>query len=324
MEYSTRCVRLSRGVTLDNACSKDSSYIYSRYSNETREELESTIAHLYGDRARCYCLASGMSCLSLLLKKLGNRPILADEHIHSEAKELLEISGSNVQFFDFTDVNSLRSKAEQGDILLFDCLRNPTCVAYDVKQICDIAKEKGMTTIVDNTLLTSYYSNPFDCGANFVIESLSKYCCGHGDSLGGSLLCNVDLSMDIALNGCAISPFNAWLIRRGLATLPLRIARISETTSLVNKWLSGESHIIGGDSRCGIIVFGFGTEKQHKQFMQSLKLIRYSFSFGQDNTLISECLSNVDDAACMRLCIGLEAPKDIIDDLQQAFKTIGV
>ena len=320
MKYSTKCVRVDRKVVLDNACGKNSNYIYSRYDNVNREELETTIADLYNNKAVCYCLTSGMTCLMFLQQKYHDKYFLVDAHVHSEAEELLrKIHGSKIIVRDFRNIDELRKAIKQNSIVLLDSLSNPLGFAYDIQAISEMAHKFQCMVVVDNTMLTSYNCNPFDYGADVVLESLSKYGCGHGDCLGGALLCNDDISCEVALMGLNITPFNAWLIRRGLATLPLRMERINHTTAAIAEWLKQRSEVLGYDVRAGIIVFSCGSNYKHQKFIKALDLIRYSFSFGQDNTLISNCINNVDNIACMRLCIGLEDPEDLINDLGRGF-----
>lgn len=320
MKYSTKCVRINREVVLDNACAKNSDYTYSRYDNANREELEITIADLYNNKAVCYCLSSGMTCLTFLLQKYHDKHFIVDSHIHSEAEELLKSYRAKNIWCDFRNVDEVTKAIKQNSIVLFDSLSNPLGFTYDIQAICKVAHNVGSIVVVDNTMLTSYNCNPFDYGADVVLESLSKYGCGHGDCLGGALLCNDDISCEVALMGLNITPFNAWLIRRGLATLPLRMERVNHTTAAIAEWLKQRTEVLGYDVRAGIIVFSCGSDYEHKKFIKALNLIRYSFSFGQDNTLISDCINNVDNATCMRLCIGLEDSEDLINDLERGFK----
>ena len=142
---------------------------------------------------------------------------------------------------------------------------------------------------------------------------------GHGDSLGGALLCNTRMDDEVALYGYGLQPLNAYLIRRGIATLPLRLEKIKSNTDIVLAYLKKRVDIKGSDARSGMIDFTFGTCLQHKQFVESLQVIDNSFSFGQDNTLAAVVNSN----DSIRLCIGLEEASDIIDDIKRALMPFG-
>ena len=142
---------------------------------------------------------------------------------------------------------------------------------------------------------------------------------GHGDSLGGALLCNTRMNDEVALYGYGLQPLNAYLIRRGIATLPLRLEKIKSNTVSVLAYLKKRVNIKGSDARSGMIDFTFGTRLQHKQFVESLQLIDNAFSFGQDNTLAAVVNSN----DSIRLCIGLEEASDIIDDIKRALMPFG-
>lgn len=314
MKYATKCVRHSRAIWLDNAFDVKEGFVYTRYNNPNRDELEATMLDLYSHKAAyCYCLNNAMACLNLVLSA-NQKQIIADKYIHEESRRLL--SKYNAEYADLGKDCNFSANA----LVVVDVLSNPECKPYDIANICSKAKEAGCKVLVDNTMLTSYYSNPFDCGADFVIESLSKYAGGHGDSLGGALLCDVRLDDEVALYGYGIQPLNAYLIRRGIATLPLRLEKIKSNTDTVLAYLKKRVNIKGSDVRSGMIDFTFGTRLQHKQFVESLQVIDNAFSFGQDNTLAAVVNSN----DSIRLCIGLEEASDIIDDIKRSLTPFGI
>ena len=313
MKYATKCVRHSRAIWLDNAFEVGEGFVYTRYNNPNRDELETIILDLYSRKAAyCYCLSSAMACLNLVLST-NQKQIIADKYIHEESRCLL--NKYNAEYVDLGKDCDFSANS----LVVVDVLSNPECKAYDIAGICSKAKEAGCKVLVDNTMLTSYYSNPFDYGADFVIESLSKYAGGHGDSLGGALLCNTRMDDEVALYGYGIQPLNAYLIRRGIATLPLRLEKIKSNTDIVLAYLKKRVDIKGSDARSGMIDFTFGTCLQHKQFVESLQVIDNAFSFGQDNTLAAVVNSN----DSIRLCIGLEEASDIIDDIKRALMPFG-
>lgn len=314
MKYATKCVRHSRAIWLDNAFEVGEGFVYTRYNNPNRDELETTILDLYSRKAAyCYCLSSAMACLNLVLST-NQKQIIADKYIHEESRCLL--NKYNAEYVDLGKDCDFSANS----LVVVDVLSNPECKAYDIAGICSKAKEAGCKVLVDNTMLTSYYSNPFDYGADFVVESLSKYAGGHGDSLGGALLCNTEMDDEVALYGYGIQPINAYLIRRGIATLPLRLEKIKSNTGAVLAYLKKCVNIKGSDARSGMIDFTFGTRLQHKQFVESLQVIDNAFSFGQDNTLAAVVNSN----DSIRLCIGLEEASDIIDDIKRSLAPFGI
>lgn len=314
MKYATKCVRHSRAIWLDNAFEVGEGFVYARYNNPNRDELETTMLDLYSCKAAyCYCLSSAMACLNLVLST-NQKQIIADKYIHEESRCLL--NKYNAEYVDLGKDCDFSANS----LVVVDVLSNPECKVYDIAGICSKAKEAGCKVLVDNTMLTSYYSNPFDYGADFVVESLSKYAGGHGDSLGGALLCNTEMDDEVALYGYGIQPINAYLIRRGIATLPLRLEKIKSNTGAVLAYLKKCVNIKGSDARSGMIDFTFGTRLQHKQFVESLQVIDNAFSFGQDNTLAAVVNSN----DSVRLCIGLEEASDIIDDIKRSLAPFGI
>lgn len=313
MKYATKCVRHSRAIWLDNAFDVEEGFVYTRYNNPNRYELEAKMLDLYSRKAAyCYCLSNAMACLNLVLS-VNQKQIIADKYVHEETRRLL--NKHNAKYADLGRGCNFPVDA----LVVVDVLSNPECKPYDIASILSKAKEAGCKVLVDNTMLTSYYSNPFDYGADFVVESLSKYAGGHGDSLGGALLCNTRMDDEVALYGYGIQPLNAYLIRRGIATLPLRLEKIKSNTDIVLAYLKKRVDIKGSDARSGIIDFTFGTCLQHKQFVESLQVIDNAFSFGQDNTLAAVVNSN----DSIRLCIGLEEASDIIDDIKRALMPFG-
>ncbi|SHJ21700.1 trans-sulfuration enzyme family protein [Propionispora hippei] len=234
---------------------------------------------------------------------------------------------------------------------------NPTTRVSDIAAIAGIAKAAGALLSVDSTFASPYLQQPLALGADLVIHSLTKYINGHGDAMGGAVIGRKELINRIKRQamvnlGGVISPFNAWLIMRGVVTLPLRMEQHSRTAQTVAEFLAGHravdfvaypglsSHPQHGIAQkqmslfSGVMAFGLKADAAiHNRFINSLELIVPAVSIGHDESLI--VYVGPDDErnhfyppefrnGHLRFSIGLEAAADIIADLEQAFVECGL
>ncbi len=234
---------------------------------------------------------------------------------------------------------------------------NPTTRVSDIAAIAGIAKAAGALLSVDSTFASPYLQQPLALGADLVIHSLTKYINGHGDAMGGAVIGRKELINRIKRQamvnlGGVISPFNAWLIMRGVITLPLRMEQHSRTAQTVAEFLAGHravdfvaypglsSHPQHGIAKkqmslfSGVMAFGLKADAAiHNRFINSLELIVPAVSIGHDESLI--VYVGPDDErnhfyppefrnGHLRFSIGLEAAADIIADLEQAFVKCGL
>lgn len=234
---------------------------------------------------------------------------------------------------------------------------NPTTRVSDIAAIAGIAKAAGALLSVDSTFASPYLQQPLALGADLVIHSLTKYINGHGDAMGGAVIGRKELINRIKRQamvnlGGVISPFNAWLIMRGVVTLPLRMEQHSRTAQTVAEFLAGHravdfvaypglsSHPQHGIAKkqmslfSGVMAFGLKADAAiHNRFINSLELIVPAVSIGHDESLI--VYVGPDDErnhfyppefrnGHLRFSIGLEAAADIIADLEQAFVKCGL
>ncbi len=228
----------------------------------------------------------------------------------------------------------------------------------DIEEIAKIAHENGALLSVDNTFASPYNQRPIDLGADFTIESLTKYINGHGDSMGGAIIGKtkyldiIRAQSQVNLGG-AISPFNAWLIMRGSVTLPLRMRQHNENALAVAKWLEGldcvrfvaypglesfkghevaKKQMINGYG--GVLSFGLKADHDtHNKFASYLKVITSAVSLGHDESLIV-FLGEDDERQYLypdefsdgffRFSVGIEDVEDIIGDLEQALTKVGL
>lgn len=268
--------------------------------------------------------------------------------------------GVETVMVDMTDLEAVKKAITPGTKLVhIETPDNPTNGVTDIAAIAQIAHANGAVLSVDNTFASPLNQRPLDLDADFVIEAITKYINGHGDAQGGAIISNDLETMDriryeAQVNvGSVISPFNAWQIFRGSVTFPLRMQRINESALKIAEWLEAREHVTfvsypGLKSNPGYQVakkqmkngFGgvisFGIEADDKaveRFCAALKIVTFAVSLGHDESLIFPQPSyderillypEIFRKGFIRFSVGLEDPEDIIGDLDQAMKRIGV
>jgi methionine-gamma-lyase len=229
----------------------DMPYIYTRWGNPTVNQLQDKLRVLEGAES-CLAFGSGMAATSALLLGYlspGDHLIVSDVQYAGSAelvRHTLPRFGIDVTPVDTSDVNHVEAAIRDNTRLIFiETPINPIIRLADIEAIAEICRAHGVRLAVDSTFASPVVTRPIELGADFVIHSLTKYVGGHGDALGGALLGPGDVMM--ALNeealvhyGGVISPFNAWLIMRGMATLPIRMQAHSANAMQVAEFL--EAH----------------------------------------------------------------------------------
>ena len=343
---------------------KEDAYIYTRLGNPTQTALETEIAYLEGtDDAIAF--ASGMAAISttvLALVRPGENMVSADTvygGTHALFMKILPNVGIEVRRVDASDLKNIEEAIDKKTRLLFiETPANPTMRCYDIEACAEIARKHGIYLAVDNTFMTPYYQNPAQLGADIVIHSATKYLGGHGDTVAGIVAANAELCGIIRENlidyGGIISPFNAWLILRGLKTLPVRMDRHTENATEIAKFLSFhpkvtsvsypglrthpdyEIHRRQARGAGGMLCFELkGGREAGRTLLDSVEICTLAVSLGDVDTLIehpatmthstysAEELAKVGITEGMvRLSVGLEDVDDIIEDLRQALDRI--
>ena len=261
---------------------------------------------------------------------------------------------------DMTDLDAVRAAVTPGTRLVhIETPDNPTVGVTDIAAVAKIAHENGALLSVDNTFASPFNQNPLELGADFVVEALTKFINGHGDAQGGAIVSNDLETMDriryeAQVNvGSVISPFNAWQIFRGSVTFPLRMQRINESSQAIAEWLeqrdnvtfvaypglaSNPGHELATQQMKngfgGVISFGLKTDdKTVERFCAQLKVVTFAVSLGHDESLIFPQPSydeRIDlyperfRKGFIRFSVGLEDPEDLIADLDQALKAVGL
>lgn len=268
--------------------------------------------------------------------------------------------GVETVMVDMTDLEAVKKAITPGTKLVhIETPDNPTNGITDIAAIAEIAHRNGAVLSVDNTFASPYNQKPLELGADFVVEAITKYINGHGDAQGGAILSNDLETMDriryeAQVNvGSVISPFNAWQIFRGSVTFPMRMERINKSAQKIAEWLEGRENVTfvsypglpghpGHETAAkqmkngygGVISFGLhADDKTVEHFCAALKVVTFAVSLGHDESLIFpqpsyderiHLYSERFRKGFIRFSVGLEDPDDIIRDLDQALKAIGL
>ena len=268
--------------------------------------------------------------------------------------------GVETVMVDMTDLDAVREAVTPGTRLVhIETPDNPTVGVTDIAAVAEIAHANGALLSVDNTFASPLNQKPLALGADFVVEALTKFLNGHGDAQGGAIISNDLETMDriryeAQVNvGAVISPFNAWQIFRGSVTFPLRMQRINESTQKIAEWLEQQENVTfvsypGLPSNPGhelakrqmqngyggVISFGVAADdKTVERFCAALRVVTFAVSLGHDESLIFPQPSYDERIALypeqfrrgfIRFSVGLEEPEDIIADLDQALRAVGL
>ena len=336
-------------------------YIYSRLGNPTVRVLEERIAALEkGEMALAF--GSGMAAVSatlFYLTKTGDH-ILCSEGIYGCTFGLLQLMENKHQIshdlINFSNEETVRSAIKDNTTCIYiETPINPTMKLVDLEMVVQIAKEKGIPVVVDNTFCSPYLQQPLTLGCDYVIHSATKYIGGHGDVIAGLVVGRKEELSEMMMTtlkdiGGIISPFDAWLLIRGLKTLPVRLDRHCENATKIANQLKKHPKVkmmyFPGDPDFpqyelakrqmkhpgGMISFEIdGTKEEAQQFLNHCQLIKIAVSLGDSETLIQHPATMTHAVVpeeerikmgitnqLIRLSVGLEAWEDIWDDLKQA------
>jgi cystathionine beta-lyase/cystathionine gamma-synthase len=346
--------------------SEDSPFVYTRWSNPTTQQLEQKLAVLEQAEA-CVAFASGMAATaSVLLSHLshGDHLIISNTNYPGTAefaRDTLTRFGVSVTPVDTSELDIIRNAVQDNTRMIWiETPSNPLLRISDIEAAATIAKQQGALLVVDSTFATPIATRPLQLGADLVMHSLTKYIGGHGDAMGGAVCGKQSLIGPLRAEalvhyGGVISPFNAWLILRGMATLPIRMRSHEENALKIAEFLlhhagvekvlypglaSHPQHQLATrqmDNFSGMISFRTARPKQiAERMMQKLEVIHYAVSLGHHRSLVylmqtddlidssyrldGEELEKYRDSAgegIFRLSVGLEDANDLIADLEQ-------
>ncbi len=343
---------------------EDRPYVYTRWGNPTIEMLEKKLMSLE-EAEHCIALASGMAATTTLLLgllKTGDHLVISDVCYPGTAeyvRDTLPKYGIESTPVDSSKVELLADAIQPNTKLVWiETPANPTLRLTDISAAADVAHEHGLPLVVDSTFATPVATRPLTLGADYVVHSLTKYIGGHGDSIGGAILGSreriEELRNDAMIHlGGIISPFNAWLIARGAATLPARMRMHADSAMRVAKFLEGHPSVLQVnypglpnhpqhdlakrqmDSFSGMLSFQAkdGDATAHR-FAKELEVFHFAVSLGHSRSLMywvptkealstglslsSEQTASYRDFAgdgLFRVSVGLEHPDDLCEDL---------
>eukprot|EP00826_Nyctotherus_ovalis_P027207 TRINITY_DN2122_c0_g2_i3.p1 TRINITY_DN2122_c0_g2~~TRINITY_DN2122_c0_g2_i3.p1 ORF type:complete len:389 (-),score=101.14 TRINITY_DN2122_c0_g2_i3:203-1369(-) len=229
-------------------------FIYGRFDNPTRTNLEKTLASLENAK-HCIATSSGLAAVSIVyhMLKPGDHVISNDDLYGGTTNYLMDLGaeseGVATDFVDLRDLKALTAAIKGNTRLLWvETPTNPTLKVLDLEALATICKEKGILLVVDNTFLTPCLQNPLEFGADIVVHSCTKYIGGHSDIIMGCAMTNNEdlykkMKKNASLLGCCPGPFDCYLASRGLKTLALRVAKAEENARKLAAVLSSHTKV---------------------------------------------------------------------------------
>ena len=346
---------------------EDSGYLYTRWSNPTVAQLEAKLCALEG-AAACLCFGSGMAAavgLLLSLLKSGDHVVMSDTNYAGVAelgRDTLPRLGIDVSFADTSDPGNVEAALRPATKLIWlETPANPIVRLTDIAAVAGIAAAHGGVRVaVDSTFATPVATRPLELGAHYAMHSLTKYIGGHGDAVGGAVLGGREeiaaLRLEAGIHyGGVLSPFNAWLIMRGAATLPLRMKAHEENALAVARFLEGHPRVTRViypglpshpqhelacrqmDNFSGMLTFQTeGGAEMAGRMATELRVIHHAVSLGHHRSLVFrletaplmessfrlegtqlESYRKYAGDGIFRMSVGLEDPEDLCADLER-------
>ena len=337
-------------------------YIYSRGLNPTVDILRKKLAALDGAED-CLVFANGAAAIfagAFANVKAGDH-VISVRQPYSWAQRTFDVIfprfGITTTYVDGTTIESFQEALQPNTSFIY--LESPNSWTYaiqPIREVAALAKKNGIVTLIDNSYCTPIFQKPIEMGIDLCMQTATKYIGGHSDTLGGVLTGSHHLMKKIFdseyLNvGSGISPFNAWLLIRGLRTLPARLDRITKSTLEVLRFIQShpkvdqvlfpldpsspqydlaKQQMRGG---CGLFTFTLkgGTSKSITRFCEALTTFLMAVSWGGHESLVIPKCAGIPEASFnpnniehqyIRLYVGLEEPGYLIADLQQALDKI--
>ena len=344
------------------AVGQSTGYDYSRLQNPTREHLEKVVASLEGG-IDALALSTGIAAITLMMElfKPGDHLIVESDLYGGSIRLFNNVSEKNgIEFSRVACSNEdVESHVKDNTKAIYiETPTNPMMNVTDIGALAGIAKKHGLLLIVDNTFLSPYFQNPLKLGADIVIHSGTKYLGGHNDTLAGFIVTNNEeisekLRFLIKTTGAGLSPFDSFLLERGIKTLGLRMERAQENAFALAEWLKKQDvvtkviypglpeypgHEIMKKQARGfgaMITFDLDTKEHAIALLEKVRMIKFAESLGGVETLITYPTTqthadvpveirekNGITDSTLRLSVGIEDSKDLIAELEVVFKCI--
>jgi len=344
---------------------REDGFIYSRDANPNVTILEQVVAHLE-NADDSVAFASGLGAIAVTLLSLveSGDTILAGSELYGGTNAMLRQYmprlGIETRFVDMSDLDQVEDALRDSPkAVLVESITNPLLRLADIEAISRLASGRGTRVIVDNTLATPLLLRPLELGADVTMHSATKSIAGHSDVTGGVAAARADLAIEIKganrIWGSTLDPFAAWLIVRGIRTLPMRVERACENAMRVASFLSDHERVEAAhypglpdhpqhDLAKTVLDGGFGHMVSFdldgggdaaSSFVRSLQTIPFSPSLGEARTTISHpaktshrSLSPDEQTAAgitgglIRMSCGIESADDIIEDLDHALSAL--
>ncbi|HTZ88767.1 MAG TPA: PLP-dependent aspartate aminotransferase family protein [Alloacidobacterium sp.] len=338
-------------------------YEYSRVSNPTRDALEANLASLEGGTS-AHVFASGMAAITAMITMLRTGDhVICGENVYGGTPRLFNqiISRYGIEFsyVDSSNPENVRSAIQPNTKLVhIETPTNPLMTLTDIRAVADICHERGVELAVDNTFMSPYFQRPIELGADIVMHSTTKFLNGHSDGLGGVLIGTKpehkeNFAFVQKCTGGILSPFECWMILRGVKTLAVRMKQHDESGRKVAAFLAGHKkvskvfypglpshpqHELAKKQMTGfgaLISFETGSLANANAMLKRVKVCTLGESLGGVETLISHPATMTHAAigaearaqlgitdGLVRVSVGIEDVDDLIADLDQALSAI--
>lgn len=338
---------------------KSTGFDYSRLSNPTRQYLEDVVAALDGAKYG-FAFASGMAAITGFFNMLpsGSHIICSDDLYGGSIRlfnTIVKKEGSDTTFVDTSKLENIEKALRPNTKVIFiETPGNPLMTITDLRKTAEIAHKNGAILVVDNTFLTAYYQKPLELGADVVIQSGTKFLAGHNDTLAGFVTTSnekiaEDMTYITKTTGAMLSPFDSWLIVRGIKTLAVRMDKQSANAAKIAEFLKTAPHVkkvlyVGLPETPGYEInknqtSGFGSmisiyvdsPETSRRVLKNIKVFQYAESLGGVESLITypytqthaeipedERKAKGITEELLRISVGVENPDDLIEDLKQA------
>ena len=336
-------------------------FYYTRLTNPTRTHLEETVAALEGAE-KAIAFTSGMAAITAVFELFapGDRIVCASDLYGGTVLLFDSIgkkNGLDLQMVDTTDPEQIRAAVTPGTKAVYiETPSNPMMNVTDIRLCAQIAHQAGALLLVDNTFLSPYFQNPIALGADIVIHSGTKYLGGHNDTLAGFLCLKDDTFSEKLYKisytlGATLSPFDSWLMIRGIKTLAVRLEHQQRSALAIARWLKQQKQVtdvyyVGLPEHPGyalnaqqsrgsgaMLSFAVATPELAQQILAKVKIITFAESLGGPESLITfpatQTHADVPEEdriklgitdCLLRMSVGLEDTEDLIGDLAQAMQ----
>jgi cystathionine gamma-lyase/cystathionine beta-lyase/cystathionine gamma-lyase/homocysteine desulfhydrase len=342
---------------------KHKGYEYARVSNPTRTRLEQNLAALEGG-ASSHVFASGMAAINAMCTMLkGGDHVICSHNVYGGVprlfNQILSHYGLEFSYVDTSDIGAVdRAIKRNTKIAYVETPTNPLMTLSDIAAIGRICRRRGVELVVDNTFLSPYFQQPIRLGASMVIHSTTKFLNGHSDGLGGVIVCTKPehaekLAFIQKSAGAILSPFECWLVLRGVKTLAVRMQQHDRNGRAIAAFLNKHrkvqkvyypglpdhpQHALAKEQMSGfgsMITFETGSLKNANKMLRKLRVCIVGESLGGVETLISHPATMTHAAlgekgrkaigitdGMVRISVGIEDVEDLFEDLDQALAAI--